>query len=119
MSDEIPPALSPEEWADVESNEIGSSVYRPGVYCTHLFPRHRVNFAGGDDDGVIQVGNDDAPFVMALANAALPDGSPYKITRDDVEEIGEAYEHYRDMQAPGYRAFQRLAAKLAALLPPR
>lgn len=71
--------------------------------------------------------------VMALANAALPADSPYKITAADVQMLGRAidalnYVHNDEMSYPevsaiseedaGITAVRRLAAKLAALLPP-
>ncbi len=51
------------------------------------------------------------PRMIALANAALPDDSPYKITRGDVDAL-------RLESGPSEAFLFRLAAKLAALLPP-
>lgn len=59
--------------------------------------------------------------VLQLANAALPDDSPYKITRADVDALGVAATLIEDLKylASGRPAELRvLAAKLAAPLPP-
>ncbi len=92
MSDELKPALSAEEWA-----------LPNGPARQHIW----------DHGGLEQL--------IAVANAALPDDSPYKITRADVEElesvaadaINAARWSERDV-AP----LRAIAAKIAALLPP-
>jgi hypothetical protein len=53
---------------------------------------------------------------MAIANAALPDDDPRKITRADVDAIETAMTHAIGYQTRG--AIKELRAKLAALLPP-
>jgi hypothetical protein len=74
-------------------------------------------------------GGDDWPVaVMAIANHALPDDDPRKITRDDVEALGYARAFAEDpalliegslpIDRALTRVIHRLAAKLAALLPP-
>jgi hypothetical protein len=61
---------------------------------------------------------------MALANAALPDDSPYKITRADVALLRKwntyANTYYAaELTVEESVQWNRLIAKLAALLPPR
>lgn len=60
--------------------------------------------------------------IMTFANAALPDGHPLKITREDVAALhvvlsGYGSEFVEDGKGDVARC-ERLAAKLAALLPP-
>jgi hypothetical protein len=89
---DITPALSAEDWREVLPNIIGSQAVP-----------HQT---------------------MAIANAALPDDDPRKITRADVETvIAGAYaatdEFPLDPDAMALEAsLHRVAAKLAALLPP-
>lgn len=104
MSDEIKPALTAEEWRTSDLTEL---------------PRYLI-------------GEENAAWVAAAANHALPAGHPLKITRADLAAVREAEELYGDVwgatmnnpaeddKASGdvYFALQRLAAKLAALLPP-
>jgi hypothetical protein len=52
---------------------------------------------------------------IALANASLPDDSPYKITQTDIDLIRESHDPARDSHDVALLA---LAAKLAAFLPP-
>jgi hypothetical protein len=91
----IPPALTLEEWASARTGDHSVS-----AILQYLEP-------------------EDMPAIIAWANAALADGDPRKITRDDVKElIGAADgidEEYGDGTGSGIRA---VAAKLAALLPP-
>jgi hypothetical protein len=69
---------------------------------------------------------DDFAEQMRLANGSLPDDDPRKITREDVEACREFdYRFFANEEEDSVRigraeceALQRLAAKLAALLPP-
>lgn len=56
--------------------------------------------------------------LMALGNDALPDDSPYKITRDDVELLRDAVTDLANYDRVR-RRLEPLAGKLAALLPPK
>jgi hypothetical protein len=123
MAEKIAPALTAEEWADVQSYEIGRAVFRGAVYASPLDAGKRVRFGGGDHDGLIEVEHTEAPFVIALANAALPDGDPRKITRHTLWIIRALREDaYIDAQHPGALRFeaevQRLLAALESYLPP-
>lgn len=98
MSDEIKPALTPEEWEDVR--------LRDG--CTLL--------SVVSDIGAFP---DLAPAAMAVANHALPNGHPLKITREDVDQVEEVCAMYdRERYQHMWAVLERLSAKLAALLPP-
>lgn len=60
------------------------------------------------------------PVVIALANAALPDESPGKLTMADLTAIrtyAEAAEWWLDEHPEAETAYERVLAKLAALLP--
>ena len=66
---------------------------------------------------------DKIPAVIALANHALPDGHPLKITREDVNELASIARDHQYPYGPSGRIDEgdilaKLAAKLAALLPP-
>lgn len=95
MPDPIEPALTAEEWADFARS---SRLARKGMLGAVL-------------------GSGQLPKVLAMANAALPDGDPRKITRDDVlilrQVVGAWFPDWR------MEALAELAAKLAALLPPK
>lgn len=116
MSDEVTPALTPEEWSKRKADR-GHSIF--GVYDV-------------DGSSYLSVCNDDwdtssghapetLPSIIALANATLPDASPYKITRADCEFV-EWVGHYG--QNPGWMTAETadrllaLANKLAALSRP-
>lgn len=110
---EITPALSEEQWAR-SADGVEEFVWNGRTFSN----------AGMADDEA-------ARTVAALANAALPDDDPRKITRADVENlkqiVWELKQGVRDeppnnpdrvgKYARGDAAFS-LAAKLAALLPP-
>lgn len=90
MTDKIEPALTPEEWRD-----------------TDRAMRQHV--------GALPERADDLAQVIALANAALPDSDPRKITREDVRacrrETNDWFEDRDEM-------LRGLADRIAALLPP-
>ena len=117
MADEIPPALTPDEWAtgNVDRREPGRGDMRARMTSGLEL------FVGWEESG------DDAWQVFippaglhALAALALH-GQPFGFTRADVEMLrGIAESDYtgeHGMVGPG-AAVLRLAAKLAALLPP-
>jgi hypothetical protein len=106
MADPIPPALTAEEWAAAYARETDASL--------GFHPLHTELVQAADFGRYAQA--------AALANAALPDGDPRKLTHEDLEEL-------RDLMQPGsdaalrhaetQAALGRITAKLAALLPPR
>lgn len=111
MNIEIAPALEPEEWKHRRSGSV-SIDYVDGE--THIVVT--------DPDGeIVSVSGPAEVFaLMALANAALPDGDPRKITREAVQLL----EALTTDSWAGHRATEQrdalacLARSLEALLPP-
>ena len=113
MSDKIDPVLTAREWAHWlgENDDLRLQI---DAAC----------------DGVGYSLRQDPAALIALANAALPDDSPYKITRADAIATANAATLLNAVQelapdAPddlgvgyGITHLRNLAAKLAALLPP-
>jgi hypothetical protein len=106
------PALSAEEWADGAHH--GVAYVDDGALLVVHHDRHQED---------VRVEADDLPAVMALANAALPDGHPQKLTPamvDALDALDDPAAH--DPSANGGPAHggevARLRAALRALLPP-
>lgn len=122
----IQPALSAEEWADLFTDPYDDSVPDErimGVACSDRMPTAHV-FDGTLYLNAIADHDTDLPQLMAVANAALPDDSPHKITRADVARL-EGFAnwireelHYNEGAVADTVRLSDLAAKLAALLPP-
>lgn len=113
----IEPALRKREWKECirDAAEMGWPLWEE-MYAESA----RIEKIILDDAGNY-VANPDCSFaVMALANAALPDDDPRKITREDVAWLNDAAQHLDRLRLVDDDAAdaQRLAAKLAALLPP-
>ena len=110
MTDEIAPALTPEEWriydrAVESAREKGDAL----IYSV----RPWIVNAGSTRESL--------PRAMTIANAALPDDSPYKITRSDLDKLdcaASALRHEYGSDDEDAADLDALAAKLAALLPP-
>jgi len=117
VTDKIEPALTAEEWADARKRG-------PLIALSDL---------SGED----QVGDpvpflvDDLPYIIALANAALSDDDPAKITREKLDAVYAAVvfavaqmheAHGRDVATPAERRALALAAAfsdaLESYLPP-
>ena len=97
IPDPIEPALTAEEWADFARS---SRLARTGMLEAVL-------------------GSGQLPKVLAMANAALPDGDPRKITPQDVLDL-QSMSNTMDYEPVMYSGdIDRIAAKLAALLPPK
>jgi hypothetical protein len=117
----IAPALNAEEWTRMEWDDCPEpKLLAPGlsvaVYAGRLdLARHTIFQGELVQDGRVIVTNPiGLAATLALANAALPDDSPYKITRADVGAI-----LYTDPDSDEFGpVMERVAAKLAALLPP-
>ncbi len=112
VSDTLRSALSAEEWTTGALSERESmSAYLDGTEGFRLV-------TSNNESGSAAIFEpSELPGLIALANAALPEGSPHRITRADVTMLREAadndhaaYEHYDRLTA--------LADKLAAFLPP-
>ena len=106
----IPPALEPDEWRRRTSGAI--AVDQVGDE-THLVI--------SDPDGqlVSVTGPPEIFCLMALANAALPEADPRKLTRKHVLDLRIAAEELRvaGMAGPS-RGLAQLADVIEALLPP-
>jgi hypothetical protein len=109
---EIAPALEPEEWQHRRCGQLA---------VTHV--GDEVHVVVRDPDGeIVSVSGPEALFaLMALANDALPDGDPRKITVSTVELLGALTRDmwYGHRAVEQQRALTLLAQSLAALLPPR
>jgi hypothetical protein len=106
---EIPPALTPDEW---KRRAMGQ---RPLVEA-------ELGTVGENDEHTLYItddlnafGADNLPGLIALANAALPDTDPRKITRHHVWIVRTLADHV-DTQHPGGIRFRREALELAAVL---
>lgn len=122
MADAIAPALTAEEWERrlvlVPFDGKHGPVDDATVTC-----RHGLLFAASPGDTLHPR---IAAAALALANDALPDGHPLKITRADVEALSESIGTNWDAlssTAPlvyeeSVARLRRLAAKLDALLAP-
>jgi hypothetical protein len=71
---------------------------------------------GATNDGTTTA--DDRHYAMAIANAALPDDDPRKITRGDVDAVDEATTFLPEQMHDLVAILRATVAKLAALLPP-
>jgi hypothetical protein len=104
-SDEISPALTPEQWAAWDRGD-------PYIELRRL-PNGRI--------GVQQerFRNDPLPLAtISFANASLPDGDPRKFTHDDVQTLAEVI-GYIEAQGMEHEDVDAIVAKLMAILPPR
>lgn len=131
--DMIPPALAAEEWQAtrfVLSTELEESAQIVDWDRDTAALEIKGSTPGYEETNVqwdVHVRGANLPKLIALANAALPDGDSRKVTREDVDhlrymgereisadEVGEMGAHAEY----GHELIQ-LAAKLASLLPPR
>lgn len=131
MSDKIKPALTPEEWVSYPAADLE---IRDGEYEVALIPAMipsgaiiaiPTDYVGGDEyqstgpDCVIPAG-----ALHALAALALH-GQPFGFTWEDVDLLRRAAEdagvglYGEEERAEAGRDFSALAARIAALLPPR
>ncbi len=128
MSEEIRPALTPEEWEEPSVYSIGREEVDGDVDAMRVGIRVEQNREAGTRYLVGWNENSDYPYesviqgekiakLVAIANHALPDGHPLKITREDVKEM-EIASYLLDGEGRDGAAIAAIAAKLAALLPP-
>lgn len=125
MADDLNPALTPEEWTGrICERYTGEVMMPPGleVWVKVAVAPGRVGFTevcrypdgeSSDGDCVDLLGAEALTATIAACIHALPDGHPLKFTREDVRMLHDHEVEWRD-----YQAFQSLAAKLAAYLPP-
>lgn len=133
MSNEpIKPALSESEWAarrfDRENEAIVQHEYDGTPWVATCYAQ-----SADLDEDILKVsdavfGPAAIPALISLANAALPDGSPYKLTWEMVDDLrseaerGEFAERTSDnarFSSIDPRTARRMADTIAALLPPR
>ena len=109
------PALTPEQWEAALQGEP----WGPNPGERHGPALESMLSAAGDGVGPFEVPNVAA---MALANAALPDGSGHKITRALAVLLRDAAERYAADDWGRYASeaadAERWAALIEALLPP-
>ncbi len=120
MTDEIKPALSADEWRR-KSAQRGTQYGMDG-FSAAIDPVMGLTIDNrGSDDASSHDSAAHLAIIIALANAALPDTSSYKITRKDVYVMECAASAIRAEYGSGDEdalELDRLTAKLAALLPP-
>jgi hypothetical protein len=112
MSEKIEPALSAEEWKAGRFGDQSQFVEISGVGDLDVANEDR--YSGQVVDAV---------KVIALANAALPDSDPRKITREKILLVRSAIVHepYAGSSSPnpdGAAALQAFADALESYLPP-
>ncbi len=127
MNDELKPALTPEQWTDQRlwRDQPNSGRDDSIDVKLHHDPNRGVGLEISHYDSRDSESYHDYPSdliaIIALANAALPDDSQYKITREDVRAVGRAMEKIRRAFPSEFTVLvdlKTLAAKIAALLPP-
>lgn len=112
----IPPALTPEEW---RARTDGSEFALPHVFEDERGRRVRYYVDYGNTYGGYEsLSGDGLPEMIALANAALPDGDPRKLTWDDVRMLEELASEPADGFTVPAEKIRNLASRVAALLPP-
>jgi hypothetical protein len=112
---DIPPALTAEQWRDEQY--IRSPWFSVSIHISGDDERGIVTEDGGDSTGAYLPS--DLHATLALANHALPDGDPRKITRAMVEEIESCVRFAASIVVHGDASPARAAvAALRALLPP-
>ncbi|ODS99868.1 MAG: hypothetical protein ABS52_19495 [Gemmatimonadetes bacterium SCN 70-22] len=134
MADEIRPALTPDEWFDLERGKQLTFLSDDGLqvcdagdgtkFYVRLSPRAKTFTADdGASWGVAEIDRWDTDGLAQLAAmllSHLPVGHPLKITHRDVELVRALVRYVNrdeddpELCGPG----EALAAKLAALLPP-
>lgn len=107
---EVRPALVSDEWARAQCARDGVCMLaRDGVLdIVEIEEPHDQTFVTGDG----------LASAVALANAALPDGHPNKLTHEDAAALRAARDFCRSRHMRGHPSLDTLPDKLAALLPP-
>lgn len=96
MSEKIEPALTSQQWAEVES------------YDGPLFY----------DEAIQNCPPESLPYLIALANAALPDSDPRKITREKVDALRITLLNKGSAFGKGFGLVNQIADALSSYLPP-
>lgn len=122
MSKDIEPALKAEEWdAEIRNTMPGrdESVFlaRSGT-VTHIGIRSQDTWRGEPYTGAIHASRSALAAVIALANAALPNSDPRKITREKVDALRLTLLNEGSAFGTGRRLVQQLADALESYLRP-
>lgn len=111
----IAPALTPDEWYAVKQSDREPIHEAAGALMQALMPNV-------DEPGIGRTTTERLLACMALANAAVHKDDPRKITREDVRALADVLRHIDEQTFEWLVQYSedvhRLAAKLAALLPP-
>jgi hypothetical protein len=130
MTPEIPPALTPDEY-EHGVRRLGFEAYR-AQDGAGLEMSVGVE-SGAEDSYVVYRRLDQLPALIAIANHALPDDDPHKLTQADVDALSKFEEYlgvlWDDVErgdegdpvsaGDEYFAVKKVVAKIRALLPPR
>jgi hypothetical protein len=122
----IEPALSAEEWANEEAGVVAitrDGFTRDGLSRSgyQLTAESTVKIQVGDHE---DFGRTEIPGLIALANAALPDSDPRKITREKIKALRAGAESLEaDYDCGGNHealvtSVKELVAALESYLPP-
>lgn len=122
---EIRPALTPEEWeretkADPTRGDTAAFLVRDGR-AVYFIVRSHDTWRGEPYTGAMHVSPAQSFAIMALANAALPEDDPRKITRELLTVMRACIDRmdaHAELTDEWLRVFQRHFAQLEALLPP-
>lgn len=89
MTIPIAPALTAEQWAELASphDYVVIPNLDAGEFDAWLDPLDGLSLRGWHVDGTLDVSSASVPALIALANAALPDGDPRKITQEMVDDL--------------------------------
>jgi hypothetical protein len=117
MTDNIHPALTPEEWKEQYAVRPEGTAMWPISFHREYRGLHIPVTA----DVALTVEKPKTIIaIMAAANASLPDDDPRKLTRDMVDDLRDAAAFYADNHRSSmFRAVKRVADAIEAILPPR
>ena len=111
MRIQIGPALKTQEWRERRCGAVS---------IDHVFDETHVVVRDPDGEVVSVSGPEETFALMALANDALPNGDPRKLTAGDLEWFRRLADDTEMYEAHSLRNWARQMAELfAALLPPR
>ena len=121
MAETIAPALTPEEWQQ-KSALLEAHMGRDtavSVVDSHFVLRAHDTWRGERYTAAVSATPHHLVRIIALANAALPDDDPRKITRVTIAEIRNAAENVDHEWGGPDADLWRIADVLESFLPPR
>lgn len=129
MTDEIRPALTPEEWTPPRVEKIVDTPTKPGyvdhrswVELQRTGPTLRdVTLEPGERTRVVIHGNGVDPEIRHATAALCLYGQPFGFTQEDVDFLRQQASgaEASDSRGADVGAFTDLADRIAALLPPK